>query len=499
MNTVDASEPRIDVLARRTAGLRLRGKDLEALSRWTAERVSVLALAGVEDYAALLAEDSPEGQREREMLTVQFTTGETYFFRDQGQFELLAKKILPDLIERRSAERRLRIWSAGCSSGEEAYSLAMLVDELSPQLAGWNVLILGTDIDSKAIARARKGSYGQWSFRALDAARKQRYFRERGDEWKVDPRLRGMVTFRRGDLLREGFPDAGSELHDMDLIVCRNVFIYLEPEAVARIAAKFADTLTEGGYLMTAHSELFGHSTGCLRTRVFPESVVFQKSAQPAPAAVFAPAPWQTTIPIQMTPIPTAAGLRYALPDSDVQKKPAIEQRVVPAAPPPQPSAEDLEALMSLAWRDANRGARDAAQKTCRKATAIAAFDPRPYYLLAQLAQERGEVEETKALLRKVTYLDPSFVAAYLELGALYECEGDAEHARTMRQAARSELKKLPAQATLAIYGDSTAAEILRYVERLLGEPAAQAGREAPAKNERPAAAPLRSNGGMHG
>ena len=497
MNAPDQSQPRLDAFTWRAAGLRVADKDAQALSRWAAERVSALALAGVEHYSALLAEDSAAGQRERELLTVQFTTGETYFFRDQGQFDLLAQKILPDLIERRSSERSLRLWSAGCATGEEAYSLAMLLDEFSPQLAGWNLLILGTDIDSKAIARARKGSYGRWSFRALDAARKQRYFHARGNEWKIDERSRRMVTFHCGDLLHDRFPDAATEIRDMDLILCRNVFIYLEPRVVASIAAKFADTLAKGGYLITGHGELFGHPIGTLRTRLFPESAVFHKSAQPAGAPVFAPAPWRTTIPIQATPIPAVTRLRPGLSHYGVQRERAIEARAVAAAPPPP--AEDVEELMSSAWREANRGARGAAEKTCSKLVAVAPFDPRPYYLLAQLAQERGEVEETRALLKKVIYLDPSFVAAYLELGALYACEGDAERARKMHQTARGELKKLPSQTTLALYGDSTAEEILLYIERLLVDLAAQAGSNAPANGGRLAGAASSSKVGAHG
>ncbi len=489
----------IEARACLAAGLRVRDKDLDALAAWTAARVRALGLAGSGRYAALLAEDSEEGERERELLTVRFTTGETYFFRDQGQFDLLATKILPDLIERRSAQRSLRIWSAGCASGEEAYSLAMLVEELLPQGAGWNIVILGTDIDSSAIARARRGSYGQWSFRALDTPRKQRYFRARGDEWTIDARLRGMAGFRTGDLLHDRFPDAAAELHNMDLIVCRNVFIYLEPEAVAGITAKFADTLAEGGYLMTGHSELFGHPIGLLRTRVFPESVVFLKSAQPASTGMVAPVPWQTAIANQILPIPKAAALRHGLPNSGARKRREFEPRAVPAAPVRQPSAGNLEALMNSAWGDANRGAHDSAEKTCRKAAAMAVFDPRPYYVLAQLAQERGKADETKALLKKVIYLDPCFVAAYLELGALYACEGDVGRARKMRLTACSELEKLPAQATLAIYGDSTAGEILFYVQRLLGEPDARPANAAPALHERSAGVPPRSNAGTHG
>ena len=108
MNTPDPSQPRPDALACRAAGLHLRGKDAAALSRWIADRVRALALAGADHYAALLAEDSAAGQRERERLTVRFSTGETYYFRDQSRFDLLACTILPQRIRRRSAER----WSS---------------------------------------------------------------------------------------------------------------------------------------------------------------------------------------------------------------------------------------------------------------------------------------------------------------------------------------------------------------------------------------------------
>ena len=483
--TVDGSHQRVDELVRGTTGVYVRKQDLDRLARWADGRIRVLALAGVEPYGELLAQDNAAGRLERELLTVRFTTGESYFFRDRGQFALLRDTILPELIERRAVQRSLRIWSAGCATGEEAYSLAMLVDELAPRVAGWNLLILGTDINANALEKARRGVYGQWSFRALDAARRQRYFRESRDEWKIDKRLRDMVTFRPGDLVRDRFPDAESELHDIDLILCRNVFIYLAPRAVAQITAKLADALAEGGTLMTGHSELFGHSMGpgSLRTRVFAESVVFRKSAKPVPEAVFAASPPRSQ---------ESYSAAVCLPDP-------AEQRAVPALPPPAPPTppispiEGLEALMQAAWGLANRGACDAAAAACRNATAIAALDPRPYYLLAQLAQERGNAEEAKTMLKKVIYLESSFIAAYLELGALYEKEGDAERARRMRQNARSELKKLPAQAVVEPYGESTAEEILLFVERLLGEPAESAADEVQAD------APLRPNGGMHG
>jgi chemotaxis protein methyltransferase CheR len=453
---VDDARGRIAELARASTGLWVHERDLGRLALWAAGRASALALSGIEPYGALLAEDSVSGRRERELLTVRFSNGETYFFRDQGQMELLAATLLPRLIERRAAQRSLRLWSAGCASGEEAYSLAMLVDELAPRVDGWNILILGTDINAEAIRKAKEGSYGQWSFRALDAARKQRYFRERGGEWKIDPRLRDMVRFSQGDLLHDRYPEPGTELHDMDLILCRNVLIYFAPQAVAEITAKLAGTLADGGTLMTGHTELVGHPTGSLRVRVFPGSVVLQKTAQAA-----APPLPALRAPLRSAP-PAPAARAASVPPA------AAAQTIAPAAA--------LEALLAAAWLEANRGARDAAAATCRKATAIAGFDPRPYYLLAQLALERGNAEETKTLLKKVIYLDPSFIAAYMDLGALYERDSNTVRARQMHENARRELKKLPPQTRVRLYGESTVGEILAFVERQLAQPPEQSG-----------------------
>ncbi|MDP1909056.1 MAG: hypothetical protein Q8K85_12210 [Hyphomicrobium sp.] len=146
------------------------------------------------------------------------------------------------------------------------------------------------------------------------------------------------------------------------------------------------------------------------------------------------------------------------------------EQHAVPTMPPAAP-AEDCDRLMQAAWRHADRGMSDAAEQDCRKAIALAAFDPRPYYLLAQLAQERGDAMQAKSLLKKVIYLDSSFIAAYLELGGLHAQAGENERARRMYETARTALVKLPATAAVAPYDESTAADILAHVERLLGAP----------------------------
>lgn len=463
------SRHRLDEFVRSAVGLRVREQDFETLSLWSAQRMRTLALPGIEQYGALLADDNAAGRRERELLTVQFSTGESYFFRDAGQFDLLAATILPELIARRTHERSLRIWSAGCAAGEEAYSLAMLVDELAPRLAGWQVLILGTDINSDALEKARRGEYRDWSFRTLDDKRKQRYFQPHGDQWRIDPHLRERVTFRGGDLLRDRFPDAQAGLSDFDLILCRNVFIYLDKPAVAQITAKFSATLADGGYLVTGHSELFGHDIAPLRVRLFAQSAVFQKTAQSAAESGLGEA-------LAKVQVPAVAAL---LPALRIERQVSrVEQRAAPTRPPAMPMA-DVDRLMQAAWRDADRGMPAAAEQDCRKAIALAAFDPRPYYLLAQLAQESGDPMQAKTLLTKVIYLDPSFIAAYLELGDLHAQVGEHDRARRMYETARTALGKLPAQAAVAAYGESTTADVLAYVERLLGTPAAEVASRA--------------------
>lgn len=445
----------------------MRAPDVETLTRWIIERLRKLAMPAIEQYIALLAGDSPAGRQERELLTAQVTTGESYFFRDQGQFDLLASKLLPELIERRASERKLRIWSAGCAAGQEAYSLAMLVDDLAPRLAGWNVSILGTDISNEALAKARRGVYGDWSFRALDEGRKRRYFQPHGDQWRIEPRLRDMVSFRNVDLVRDRVPDAHSGLSDVDLILCRNVFIYLDSHAVSRIAVKLAQALADGGILVTGHNELFGHDTAPLRVRMFAQSAVFQKTTQ----SDAEPGLGEALATAQSLALASPTPARVIAPPTLRTSRPEALAKPAPMVQPPATPVDDCDRLLQAAWQHADRGMPDEAAEDCRKAIAVAAFEPRPYFLLAQLAQEHGDTAQAKTLLNKVIYLDPHFIAAYLELGGLHAQDGDNPRARRMYETVRSALSKLPAQTLIAPYKESTAADILAYVERLLAGP----------------------------
>lgn len=368
---------------------------------------------------------------------------ETYFFRDHGQFDLLRLRLLPELIERCRDTKELHLWSAGCASGEEAYSLAILVDMLLPERDDWNIFILGSDFDETALVKARRGRYRQWSFRLVQPTLIQRYFQQQGDEWLLDERICCMVTFRAGDLINDLIP--ADELGSMDLILCRNVFIYFDADDVTAVAEKLAAALSEGGYLMTAHTELIGHHMRNMQSRLFAEGVVHQRvapmSLEPHPVARIAP-------PLAVTQRPAR------VPSPATAQPPA---RVSPTAAP------SLEEIMTTAQELADRGKYEEAEQACRQALAVSPLASAPYFLLAQLAQLRGDFVQAGELLDKTLYLDPRSVAATLELAALCERIENLPRAQTLRRAALDIVRSLSGDSLIEPY-ETTAAEMAQWL-----------------------------------
>ncbi len=263
-------------ISARTGG-RIREEDREKLRNTLLERMRCLKLASPEAYFQFLEFETEKGLTEWETLMPLLVNGETFFFRDKGQWALLEETILPELIARRAAQRSLRLWSAGCSTGEEAYTLAMAVEHLLPSRRSWKVSILGTDINRSAIEYAKQGSYRPWAFRMVKSDLQQRYFVEQADTWVLKDHIRTMVTFHVGNLFKDAFPSITSGLYDMDLILCRNVFLYFEPDAIIHVTKKMTDVLTRGGYLMTGYNELCPETIERWHVRVFPTGIIYQQ------------------------------------------------------------------------------------------------------------------------------------------------------------------------------------------------------------------------------
>ncbi|MBF0321295.1 MAG: chemotaxis protein CheR, partial [Nitrospirae bacterium] len=255
-------------------GLSVTDKDLKST---VTSRMKDLGFDNVTDYCRFLESDSTETKNEWKRLCQIITTGESFFFRDKGQFYLLRNTVLKDIIEANRDRRTLRIWSAGCSTGEEPYSLAITAFELIPDIHLWDVAIIGTDINEDAIDRARRGIYGEWSFRMVNPEITSTYFKRKKGMYELDERIRRMVVFRQGNLIRDTYPDAAAGICDMDLILCRNVFIYFQPDNISLAIGKLAQTLRKDGYLITGHAELQAVTLPGLVPVTYPQSVVYRR------------------------------------------------------------------------------------------------------------------------------------------------------------------------------------------------------------------------------
>jgi chemotaxis protein methyltransferase CheR len=178
-------------------------------------------------------------------------TNETTFFRDLHPFEALRKAVIPELVRKRQDERRLNIWCAACSTGQEPYSLALLLREHFPDLVGWKVNILATDLSRNVLARAREGCYSQIEVnRGLPAALLVKHFRQHGASWQLHDDLRGMVDFQELNLARAWPP-----LPRMDLVFLRNVMIYFDVETKKAILGRMVNVLRSDGYLLLGGAE----------------------------------------------------------------------------------------------------------------------------------------------------------------------------------------------------------------------------------------------------
>src|SRR5512138_1503935 len=231
-------------------GIFFRDDTRYLLERRLAPRLQALGLASFREYHRYLRYD-PARAAELDEAVDAITTNETYFYREPAQLGAFSREVLPELARALAPLRRLRILSAGCSTGEEAYTLAVLVRE-SGLFAGWDVEIVGADISRRCLAAARAAAYGEHAFRSAEAAPMRRWFQLRGGKWVVDEAIRRMVRFTRENLLD---PRALASTSQVDVLLCRNVMIYFDLATRRRVLATFHARLREGGWLLLGHSE----------------------------------------------------------------------------------------------------------------------------------------------------------------------------------------------------------------------------------------------------
>lgn len=259
-------------------GLSFDNQKLYFLSKRVATRMECLNLDDPADYLMRLAYNDGSGA-EMQALANLITTNETYMFREYEQLEAFANACLPEVIARKEAQgnRSLRIWSAGCSSGEEVYTLAMIVQEVFPAIADWDMQIMATDIDQQRLGMAIAGVYGERSMKYVPPEYLERHFTRQGEDWRVVQRTRSMVTIQNLNL--NDRPQM-RKMRAFDFIFCRNVLIYFDDASRKTAVDHFYNALNPAGFLFLGHSESVGRISSAFRLRRMGEQLVYMKPGE---------------------------------------------------------------------------------------------------------------------------------------------------------------------------------------------------------------------------
>ncbi len=244
------------------------------LERRLSRRLEQRQLKNFEEYYHFLRYDRKR-EEELTVLVDNLTTNETYFFRETPQLRAFSDEILPELRQSLSSRKTLRIWSAGCSTGEEPYTIAILLLESGDWWRDWQVEILGSDINQRVLHTARKGVYKKGAHRASSPAMIAKYFiEEEKGNYRIIDKVRELVSFSYLNLLD---PYKTSLISNMDIIFCRNVIIYFDREAKKKVIGSFYDKLREGGYLLLGHSESLINISNAFVLRTLKNDMVYQK------------------------------------------------------------------------------------------------------------------------------------------------------------------------------------------------------------------------------
>ncbi len=260
-----------DQIYRRT-GMWFADSSKYLLQKRLSPRARELNFDSFQKYFYFLQYD-PRADAEFDQIYDLVTTNETYFFREPAQLTAFAEEIVPEILERKTM-KKVRIWSAGCSSGEEPYSIAILLQE-SRWFERAAFEIFASDINQQVLGKARRGHYRETAFRATDATLRDRYFtRDADGSWKISDEIRNRVSFGRLNLYDEG---RVSLLGNLDVVLCRNVIIYFDDASKRVVVNSFYNRLQEGGYLLLGHSESLISLSTQFKLRHLRNDMVYQK------------------------------------------------------------------------------------------------------------------------------------------------------------------------------------------------------------------------------
>lgn len=450
----DSDYPRLKALVLNHTGLAYYADKDEDFATRMVRRFAVVKAPNCSTYLSLLRRGANDPS-EMDALVGELTIGETYFFRQNEHFELLRTTIFPDLLQRNIGSRQLRIWSAGCATGAEPYSVAVLLyTEFAAQIRDWDVSILGTDINPDFLAQARTGNFSEWTLRDVAPQVKDCCFRRDGKRWILDAQFRRAVTFRYHNLI-DNSASASPDNQSFDLILCRNVMIYFSPERNRAVAAQLFRHLADGGWLLVGHAESSIEMFHQFEPVRAPGVTAYRKPVDRAEKPQGTPAPIWT---------PWSDRDFEFQPVSLVETKPCLVTATEMIAPS-LPSATSPNSLED-ARIHADRGEWAAAEAICCRLLEVDPLSAPAHFTLGLILAHTSSVEAAIAQLRRTVYVDRKFALAYYYLGTLLQRAGSFSEAKKAFRNAFGLLQTRAAEESVE-HGDGMSIEELRELTRM--------------------------------
>jgi chemotaxis protein methyltransferase CheR len=411
----------------------------DLLSAHLLRRMKDCGLNAFSDYFKLLA--SPAGTKEFDHLLDLITIPETYFFRDEGQFNALKRFVIPELLKKKSQSNSpLRIWSAGCSSGEEPYTVAMIVAEGAPGDAYPETQILATDVSHAALEAARRGVYGTRSVRNIPEEYLRRFFTQRGDSYLLDEAIKKMVEFRYFNLMTEPYPLM--KRSGWDIIFCRNVIIYFQQESTRKVIHSFYQSMKEGGYLFAGYSESLRYFSDEFSTVQVGGVFLYQKVAvekkgqqktrrkrrRRSQLAVVSSERDRRLQPVASKETEKIEQICFQA--EELLEKGQPEQASALLAPYLEKSNPSERILLLQAEIALNQGDLEKAAELCKTTIIGVPLSVTGHFLLGIVYRTWEKKHEAIEEFKKVVYLQPEHALARFNLGDLYSQVGQIDEAK---------------------------------------------------------------------
>ena len=396
----------------------------------------------------------PEGRIEiRELLDL-ITIGETYFFRNRPQFEALMGTVLHGIVQRKmySRDKSIRIWSAGCSKGDEAYSIAIAIMEVLPSYENWDISILGTDINRNVLACAKEAIYGEKDIGHLPKEYLDKHFKKRGSNYVLKASVRELARFEYHNLAKDPFIHEG--MQNLDIIFCRNVIIYFDFHTTKRVIDNFYNCLIRDGSLFLGHAETLWQLTNKFETVEFPQTFVYKKALIPIEEDVMKPfigvpeIERDGFVPVEEMVLDEGGFPKETEPEleekpepiGEIQKPPAERKEIESLYTEATVLLEEKKYEEALSLSDkiiaqdinhigayftkatilANQAKYKDAADILAKIIEADNLNVEAYYLLGVLSYKTSDFKDAETQFRKVIYADPDIVLAYFNLGNIY-------------------------------------------------------------------------------